>query len=77
MIQARSQRDGALFYQKNIEAVCSTEAEIRGQSRRTVIHEEATEGCVDEHAERFTALSSTVVSSLGSRAPTAEAEVSK
>jgi predicted Zn-dependent protease with MMP-like domain len=26
-------------YQKNIEEVCSTEAELREQIRRTVIHE--------------------------------------
>jgi predicted Zn-dependent protease with MMP-like domain len=28
-----------VLYQKNIEAVCSTETEIREQIRRTVIHE--------------------------------------
>ncbi len=28
-----------VLYQKNIEAVCSTDAEIREQIRRTVIHE--------------------------------------
>lgn len=28
-----------VLYQKNIEAVCSTEAELREQIRRTVIHE--------------------------------------
>jgi predicted Zn-dependent protease with MMP-like domain len=28
-----------IIYQKNIEAVCSTDAEIREQVRRTVIHE--------------------------------------
>jgi predicted Zn-dependent protease with MMP-like domain len=28
-----------VLYQKNIEAVCSTEAEIRAQIRLTVIHE--------------------------------------
>jgi predicted Zn-dependent protease with MMP-like domain len=31
--------DYVVLYQKNIEAVCSTEAEIRDQIRRTVIHE--------------------------------------
>jgi predicted Zn-dependent protease with MMP-like domain len=31
--------DYVVLYQKNIEAVCSTEAEIRAQIRRTVIHE--------------------------------------
>jgi predicted Zn-dependent protease with MMP-like domain len=31
--------DYVLLYQKNIEAVCRTEAEIREQIRRTVIHE--------------------------------------
>ena len=31
--------DYVVLYQKNIEAVCSTEAEIREQIRRTVIHE--------------------------------------
>jgi len=31
--------DYVVLYQKNIEAVCSTEAEIRQQIRRTVIHE--------------------------------------
>jgi predicted Zn-dependent protease with MMP-like domain len=31
--------DHVVLYQKNIEAVCSTEAEIRDQIRRTVIHE--------------------------------------
>lgn len=31
--------DYIVLYQKNIEAVCSTEAEIREQIRRTVIHE--------------------------------------
>jgi predicted Zn-dependent protease with MMP-like domain len=31
--------DHIVLYQKNIEAVCSTEAEIREQIRRTVIHE--------------------------------------
>ncbi|MGA2369510.1 MAG: metallopeptidase family protein [Candidatus Korobacteraceae bacterium] len=31
--------DHVVLYQKNIEAVCSTEAEIREQIRRTVIHE--------------------------------------
>jgi predicted Zn-dependent protease with MMP-like domain len=29
----------AVLYQKNIEAVCSTEAEVRQQIRLTVIHE--------------------------------------
>jgi predicted Zn-dependent protease with MMP-like domain len=28
-----------VLYQKNIEAVCSSESEIRDQIRRTVIHE--------------------------------------
>ena len=28
-----------MLYQKNIEAVCSSEDEIREQIRRTVIHE--------------------------------------
>jgi len=28
-----------VFYQKNIEAVCSSEAEVCEQIRRTVIHE--------------------------------------
>jgi len=31
--------DHIVLYQKNIEAVCSNEAEIREQIRRTVIHE--------------------------------------
>jgi predicted Zn-dependent protease with MMP-like domain len=31
--------DYVVLYQKNIEAVCSTEAEIRAQIRLTVIHE--------------------------------------
>jgi predicted Zn-dependent protease with MMP-like domain len=31
--------DYVVLYQKNIEAVCSTETEIREQIRRTVIHE--------------------------------------
>jgi predicted Zn-dependent protease with MMP-like domain len=31
--------DYVVLYQKNIEAVCSNEAEIREQIRRTVIHE--------------------------------------
>ncbi len=31
--------DYVVLYQKNIEAVCSTDAEIREQVRRTVIHE--------------------------------------
>ena len=32
-------RDHIVLYQKNIEAVCSSEAEVREQIRRTVIHE--------------------------------------
>jgi predicted Zn-dependent protease with MMP-like domain len=31
--------DYVVLYQKNIEAVCSSEAEVREQIRRTVIHE--------------------------------------
>jgi predicted Zn-dependent protease with MMP-like domain len=31
--------DYVILYQKNIEAICSTEAEVREQIRRTVIHE--------------------------------------
>jgi predicted Zn-dependent protease with MMP-like domain len=31
--------DHVVLYQKNIEAVCSTDAELRDQIRRTVIHE--------------------------------------
>ena len=31
--------DHIVLYQKNIEAVCSNEAEVREQIRRTVIHE--------------------------------------
>jgi predicted Zn-dependent protease with MMP-like domain len=31
--------DHVVLYQKNIEAVCSSEAEVRQQIRRTVIHE--------------------------------------
>jgi predicted Zn-dependent protease with MMP-like domain len=31
--------DYVVLYRKNIEAVCSNEAEIREQIRRTVIHE--------------------------------------
>ncbi|MBI3476681.1 MAG: metallopeptidase family protein [Acidobacteria bacterium] len=31
--------DRIVIYQKNIEAVCSTEAEIRHQVRQTVLHE--------------------------------------
>jgi predicted Zn-dependent protease with MMP-like domain len=35
----RAGPDYIVLYQKNIEAVCSSEAEIRNQIRRTVIHE--------------------------------------
>jgi predicted Zn-dependent protease with MMP-like domain len=35
----RTGPDYIVLYQKNIEAVCSSEAEIREQIRRTVIHE--------------------------------------
>jgi predicted Zn-dependent protease with MMP-like domain len=35
----RTGPDYIVLYQKNIEAVCSTEGEIRDQIRRTVIHE--------------------------------------
>src|ERR1035441_10627564 len=35
----RTGPDYVVLYQKNIEAVCSTEAAIREQIRRTVIHE--------------------------------------
>jgi predicted Zn-dependent protease with MMP-like domain len=35
----RTGPDYIVLYQKNIEAVCSNEAEIRRQVRRTVIHE--------------------------------------
>lgn len=31
--------DYVVLFQKNIEAICSTEAEVREQIRRTVIHE--------------------------------------
>jgi predicted Zn-dependent protease with MMP-like domain len=31
--------DHIVLYQKNIEAVCGSEAEVREQIRRTVIHE--------------------------------------
>lgn len=31
--------DYVVLYKKNIEAVCSTEAEVREQIRRTIIHE--------------------------------------
>ena len=31
--------DYVVLYQKNIEAVCSSEAEVRHQIRQTVIHE--------------------------------------
>jgi len=31
--------DHVVLYQKNIEAICSTESEVREQIRRTVIHE--------------------------------------
>jgi predicted Zn-dependent protease with MMP-like domain len=31
--------DYVVLYQKNIEAICSSEAEVREQIRRTVIHE--------------------------------------
>jgi predicted Zn-dependent protease with MMP-like domain len=31
--------DYVVLYQENIEAVCSTGAEVRDQIRRTVIHE--------------------------------------
>jgi len=31
--------DHIVLYQKNIEAVCSSEAEVREQIRRTVVHE--------------------------------------
>ena len=31
--------DYIVLYQKNIEAVCSSEAAVRGQIRLTVIHE--------------------------------------
>jgi predicted Zn-dependent protease with MMP-like domain len=30
---------GRVLYQKNIEAVCSSEAEVRHQIRQTLIHE--------------------------------------
>jgi len=35
----RTGPDYIVLYQKNIEAVCSSEAEVREQIRRTVIHE--------------------------------------
>jgi len=35
----RTGPDYIVLYQKNIEAVCSSDAEIRDQIRRTVIHE--------------------------------------
>jgi predicted Zn-dependent protease with MMP-like domain len=35
----RTGPDYIVLYQKNIEAVCSTDAELREQIRRTVIHE--------------------------------------
>jgi len=31
--------DHVVLYQKNIEAICSTEAEVREQIRQTIIHE--------------------------------------
>jgi predicted Zn-dependent protease with MMP-like domain len=34
-----SEPDYVVLYQKNIEAICSSEAEVREQIRRTVIHE--------------------------------------
>ena len=38
-IQLPTGPDYVVLYQKNIEAACSTEAEIRDQIRRTVSHE--------------------------------------
>src|ERR1700687_5989813 len=39
MFDLPSGPDHIVLYQKNIEAVCSTEAEVRRQIRLTVIHE--------------------------------------
>ncbi len=35
----RTSPDYVVLYQKNIEAICSSDAEVREQIRRTVIHE--------------------------------------
>jgi predicted Zn-dependent protease with MMP-like domain len=39
VFQLRTGPDYIVLYQKNIEAVCSSEAQVREQIRRTVIHE--------------------------------------
>ncbi len=39
MFDLPSGPDHIVLYQKNIEAVCSSEAEVRRQIRLTVIHE--------------------------------------
>jgi predicted Zn-dependent protease with MMP-like domain len=39
VFQQRGGPEYVVLYQKNIEAVCSSDAEIREQIRRTVIHE--------------------------------------
>jgi predicted Zn-dependent protease with MMP-like domain len=39
VFQLRTGPDYVVLYQKNIEAICHNEAEVREQIRRTVIHE--------------------------------------
>ena len=39
VFQLRTSPDYVVLYQKNIEAICSNDAEVREQIRRTVIHE--------------------------------------
>jgi len=39
VFDVRTGPDYVVLYQKNIEAICSSEAEVREQIRRTVIHE--------------------------------------
>jgi predicted Zn-dependent protease with MMP-like domain len=39
VFQLRTGPDYVVLYQKNIEAICSNETEMREQIRRTVIHE--------------------------------------
>ena len=39
VFQAPAGPDHIVLYQRNIEAVCRTEAEVREQIRRTVLHE--------------------------------------
>lgn len=39
VFQLRTSPDYVVLYQKNIEAICSSDAQIREQIRRTVLHE--------------------------------------